>query len=95
MAQVFVFMVAGFDNSGYVAAITNYMLSKHPEIQARVREEIKMAKDKYGGINYQSLREMKLLGACIDGMNIKICNSCSLCSEVNHKNISNYLWEKI
>lgn len=43
------------------------MLSKHPEIQARVREEVKEAVTKFGGYNYQSVREMKLLEACIDG----------------------------
>lgn len=70
MAQVFVFLVGGYDNSAFLTAISTYMISKHPGIQKRLREEIKQAKIKHGGINYQSVRDMKLLEACIDGTSL-------------------------
>ncbi|CAJ0599878.1 unnamed protein product [Cylicocyclus nassatus] len=59
VAQCFTFLVAGFDTTANSLAYATYLLSKHPEAQKHLQEEI----DQYCNdtISYESLAAMKYL----------------------------------
>ncbi|CAH0551616.1 unnamed protein product [Brassicogethes aeneus] len=67
VAQVFVFFLAGFDTSSAAMNFTLYELSRNPEIQNKVREEIKAVLKKHNNnITYESLHELKYLGQVLE-----------------------------
>lgn len=67
-AQTFVFFAAGFETSSTTLSYCLYELSKAPEIQQRVHDEIDRVLTQHNGqITYESISEMKYLESCIDG----------------------------
>lgn len=61
IAQCFLFFVAGFDTSSNTMAYALYELAKHPEIQDKVREEIRQVIKKYDGkLTYEGVKELEL-----------------------------------
>lgn len=57
-----------FDTSSTTIAFCLYELAKNPNVQDHVLNEIDHVLNKYNGnITYESISEMKLLEACIDG----------------------------
>lgn len=67
VAQAAQFFVAGFETTSSTMAFTLYELCIHPHIQDKVRNEIISCKQKYGGINYEALQNMKYLHQCVLG----------------------------
>ncbi|XP_075159525.1 uncharacterized protein LOC142232746 [Haematobia irritans] len=62
LAQVNVFYLAGFETTMSFLTYTLYLLAKHPEIQKRLRQEIKcVLKNKEGHISYDSLKSFTYL----------------------------------
>lgn len=66
-AQAFVFILGGFETSSTAISHCLYELAVHPEIQDKVREEIKSVLKEHGQISYDSLKRMKYLQQCING----------------------------
>lgn len=67
-AQCFLFFIAGFETSSSTATFVLYNLVQHPEIQEKVRNEVKSVVAKYDGkITYDGIMEMKILQMIIDG----------------------------
>ncbi|CAG9865478.1 unnamed protein product [Phyllotreta striolata] len=64
VAQCFMFFFAGFDTSATTMAFALYELSRNPEIQAKVRQEIEDLTK--GELTYECLGELKYLQQCID-----------------------------
>uniref|UniRef100_T1I4Z9 Uncharacterized protein n=1 Tax=Rhodnius prolixus TaxID=13249 RepID=T1I4Z9_RHOPR len=60
-AQLFTFFLAGFESVTSLIVYTLYVLSKELEVQSKVRDEVMKAKEKYGPITYDSLKEMTYL----------------------------------
>lgn len=72
-AQVFLFFVGGFESSATTLSFTLYELMTHPDIQDRVRNEIKTVLSKYNGnLTYEAMLEMTYLDQVIKGK--KMCN---------------------
>lgn len=68
VAQCFVFFIAGFETSATTMAFALYELSKHLNIQKKVREEIDRVLRKHNdAVTYDSISEMKYLRQVIDG----------------------------
>lgn len=67
-AQAFLFFQAGYETSSSTLSLCLYELSKHPEVQAKIHEEIDSALRKSGddGISYDILQELKYMEWCID-----------------------------
>lgn len=67
VAQSYVFFIAGFETSSSAMTFALFELATHPEIQDKVREEIKTVLGKYEDkITYDSLSELKYMGQVID-----------------------------
>ncbi|CAH1104625.1 unnamed protein product [Psylliodes chrysocephalus] len=67
VAQCFVFFIAGFETSATTMAFALYELSKHLNIQKKVREEIDRVLRKHNdAVTYDSISEMKYLRQVID-----------------------------
>lgn len=64
-AQVFIFLVAGWENATIVAAFGLYFLAKNPELQKRARDEIREKIAKHGQLTYDALKEMTFLDKCV------------------------------
>nr|XP_046491929.1 uncharacterized protein LOC124223738 [Neodiprion pinetum] len=60
-AQAFVFWLAGFETSSTTATYCLYEMALNPDIQEKVAEEINTVLAKFGGINYESIKEMHYL----------------------------------
>ncbi|XP_031640057.1 probable cytochrome P450 6d5, partial [Contarinia nasturtii] len=66
-AIAFNFFAAGFETSSTTLSFCLYELSKHPEIQKRVHNEIdRVLKEHDGKITFESISDMKYLGRCFD-----------------------------
>lgn len=62
LAQGAVFIVAGYETSLSVIAFTLYLLAKHPEVQKRLRAEIKKTLEMgRGEVLYENLKSMEYL----------------------------------
>lgn len=68
VAQSFLFFIAGFETSSTTATFAFLELAMNPEIQEKLRNEIKSVLDKHNNeITYDSLKEMTYMGQVIDG----------------------------
>lgn len=66
-AQSFLFFAAGFETSSTTLSFCLFELTKNPEIQERVIDEIdRVLAEHDGKITYDSISEMKYLENCID-----------------------------
>ncbi|XP_070492972.1 uncharacterized protein [Chironomus tepperi] len=65
-AQSFLFFIAGFETSSSTSNFCLFELSKHPDIQRKVQEEIDRVIGDSKEITYDMLGEMKFLECCID-----------------------------
>jgi hypothetical protein len=69
VAQAFSFLAAGFETSGTTLSYALYELALHPDVQNRLREEIKQVLDKHQGeLTYEGMNEMSYLDMVIKGM---------------------------
>lgn len=67
-AQCFIFFIAGHETSANTTSFALYNLVKHPEIQERLREEIKNTVAKHDDkVTYEAMQEMKLLDKVVNG----------------------------
>lgn len=68
-AQVSLFYLAGFDTTSSTIAYTLFELSRQPDLQRRLQNEIDETLEKYNGaITYESIKEMPFLHACFNGL---------------------------
>jgi cytochrome P450 family 6 len=66
-AQSFVFFIAGFETSSTTMTFALYELSKHQELQDKVREEVNAVLAKHEGkITYEAIQEMKYMDQVIN-----------------------------
>ncbi|KAL7027301.1 hypothetical protein ACKWTF_005400 [Chironomus riparius] len=67
-AQAFLFFIAGFETSSSTSNFCLFELSRHPEIQKQVQDEIDKVTKKANSkeITYDMLGDMKFLECCID-----------------------------
>jgi cytochrome P450 family 9 len=75
-AQVFQFLVAGFDTTSTLLCFAAHQLAVHPDVQSRLQEEIDMTLNKDGGnLTYEAVHGMKYLDMVLSGMgkNISCC----------------------
>lgn len=64
-AQVFLFLLAGFETSSLVTSSLLHLLAYHPEIQRDVQKEIDSVLSKYNNrFCYDAIKELKLLDMC-------------------------------
>jgi cytochrome P450 family 9 len=72
-AQVFLFLLAGFDTASTLLCFATHLLATHPNVQSRLQEEIDMTLDKDGGnLTYEAVHGMKYLDVVVSGMVQKI-----------------------
>ncbi|KAJ8918368.1 hypothetical protein NQ315_008062 [Exocentrus adspersus] len=65
LAQAITFFAAGFETTSATISFTLYELCLQPQIQERLREEIKDSIKQHNGITYDGLQKMKYLEMCI------------------------------
>jgi cytochrome P450 family 6 len=66
-AQCFVFFIAGFETSSTTMTFAMYELSKHQELQDKVRDEVNAVLAKHGGkISYEAIQDMKYMDQVIN-----------------------------
>lgn len=86
-AQAFAFFVAGFETSSTTMTFCLYELARHPDVQKRLREEVReVLKMHDGQVTYEALQEMKYMGQVLDGeyfllWTVRLCNYVA-----NHSN---------
>ncbi|KAF2886704.1 hypothetical protein ILUMI_19469, partial [Ignelater luminosus] len=61
LAQAVTFFAAGFETTSIVMSFALYEICLHPHIQAKVREEVKLALSQYADITYETLQKLKYL----------------------------------
>lgn len=66
-AQAFLFFLAGYETSSTTMLFTLYELALNQEIQDKVREHIKNAMQKHGGITYEMMMDIPYLDQVING----------------------------
>lgn len=70
-AQAYVFLIAGYRSSSTTMSFCLYEMAKRPETQRKAYEEITSILEKHDGkLSYESLKEMRYLASCIDGISI-------------------------
>lgn len=65
LAQVFIFLVAGYETTATLLSYLFYSLATNPECQEQLLAEIEKHQDDKGEINYETLVQMPYLDACI------------------------------
>lgn len=71
-AQSFLFFLAGYETSSTTMLFTLYELALNPEIQTKVRQKIRDAIEKHGGITYEMMMDVPYLDQVINGKMIRI-----------------------
>lgn len=67
-AQTFIFFSAGFETSSTTMAFLMYEISKNPDIQQRLHDEIdRVLAEHDGKVTFESISAMEYLNACING----------------------------
>jgi cytochrome P450 len=70
-SQAFNFFLGGFDTIATTFSFIGHNLAQHPDIQNKVRDEIKMVMEKNEGkITYESLKELKYMDMVISGKSL-------------------------
>lgn len=60
-------LIAGFGTTSVALSFVCYMLAKHPDIQEKVREEVKQVREKYGAIDYTAVTQgLKYVSCVVD-----------------------------
>lgn len=68
IAQAFIFFVAGYETSASTIAFTLYSLCLNPEIQRKLRSNIKDTVEKHNGkLTVESIEEMDYLDMVMKG----------------------------
>lgn len=68
LAQAFVFFAAGYETSSTAMSFALYFIAKHPDVQKKLREEIRTVKARHNGhIDYEALMEMTYLNQVFNG----------------------------
>ncbi len=65
IAQMVIFILAGYDTSSNILGLTCYNLAVFPEAQERVVEEIKQVCSSTDTVTYDEIQKMPYLEACI------------------------------
>mgnify|MGYP000858907067 CR=1 FL=1 len=65
VSQVFVFFLAGTEATSELLAISHYLLTTHPDVQAKLREEILTHIEKTENITYEHISKMEYLNAVV------------------------------
>ncbi|XP_055713674.1 cytochrome P450 6g1-like [Phlebotomus papatasi] len=65
VAQAAVFLIAGYETSSSAISFTLFELARHPEVQEKLRKEIKEYAEKYGTIQYETINEMEYLQSVV------------------------------
>jgi cytochrome P450 family 6 len=72
VAQGLLFILAGFETSGTTLSYALYELALQPDLESRLREEIKQVLDKHQGeLTYEGMNEMSYLDMVIRGKGMK------------------------
>ena len=87
IAEMILFLMAGYDTSSNVLTLSCYHLAIYPEIQEKVVEEIQRVCQSPDGVTYDEIKDMTYLEAVIcetlrlfpPGMLIKIVKSLNPC----------------
>lgn len=66
-AQLFVFLVAGFETTSTTIYHLTYLLSLNQDAQDKAREEVRKALAKSGDYTYSMVKDLKYLSNCING----------------------------
>lgn len=68
VAQCFVFFIAGLETSSTTVTFTLFELSRHLDIQEKVREELLAVLQKYeNNICYDAVKDLEYMQQVIDG----------------------------
>ncbi|XP_066961973.1 cytochrome P450 3A8-like [Macrobrachium rosenbergii] len=65
ISQSILFIIVGYDTTATTIAIASYLLSKNPEAQQRLRQELQEIVKEEGKLTYQAVMDAKYLDACI------------------------------
>lgn len=65
IAEMILFMLAGYDTSSNVLALTCYHFAIYPEVQEKAAEEVSRICNSAGEISYDEIKDMHYLDACV------------------------------
>ena len=66
IAEMVLFMLAGYDTSSNILSLTCYQFAIYPEIQEKVAGEISRVCQSPDGTTYDEIKDMPYLEACIN-----------------------------
>lgn len=66
-AQCFVFFLGGFETSSTTMSFALLELSQNPEIQQKLREEIKLVLEKHRNLTYEAIMDMPYMDKVVHG----------------------------
>ncbi|KAF5290750.1 hypothetical protein FQR65_LT11531 [Abscondita terminalis] len=89
-AQALIFFAAGYETTSSTIAFTLHELSVNVDVQQKLREEILKVIEKYGGLTYEAVQDMKYLHMVIS----ETLRKYSLTPILNREAVSDYKFEK-